>query len=458
MWSNSKQDAGKLLVLLGLLLAVVLPGPAHAQKTVDRILAVVDEHVILHSEVQSQYQFMKASGKEDDGTLWCRVMENMLTNKLLLSKAQLDSIEISEDRVDQELNRRINHMMQQYGGQQKLEEQLGQSVVELRVELRPRIREQLKIEREKQKIFKDIDVTPTEVRKYYKQIPEDSLPYLPAEVQLSKIVMKPEPSEQNKQRARQKLNNILNKIKIGEATFKEMARRHSQDRASRDKGGFMGEMRRGNMPSEFAEAVFNTGEGKLTDIFRTDKGYHIARVHKRLADKARVSHILIRPNIDDSDRQRTKDRLLEIRQKIKNGEMAFAEAARRYSDDPSTKDNGGRVMDQKSGSYRIPLDQLDANLYLQIDQMEEGDISKPKEFIFNDGTLSKAYQIIWLKKRYPPHQATLKTDYEKFHKAAKEAKRAEALKDWFKSAKDQVYIEIKDHRCDQALSNWLTAE
>jgi peptidyl-prolyl cis-trans isomerase SurA len=167
---------------------------------------------------------------------------------------------------------------------------------------------------------------------------------------------------------------------------------------------------------------------------------------------------LIRPNIDDSDRQRTKDRLLEIRQKIKNGEMAFAEAARRYSDDPSTKDNGGRVMDQKSGSYRIPLDQLDANLYLQIDQMEEGDISKPKEFIFNDGTLSKAYQIIWLKKRYPPHQATLKTDYEKFHKAAKEAKRAEALKDWFKSAKDQVYIEIKDHRCDQALSNWLTAE
>lgn len=443
--------------LLLLLLGLFFPNQVAAQGTqvVDKIVAVVDETVILQSEVQYQVQYLKQNEQRDDGTLYCRVLENMIMDKMLLSKAKLDSVEISEDQVDAELSRRIEMMARRVGGAEALEEQLGTSIVELRVEQRPQIREQLLIDQQKQKIFSNINVTPKEVQDFFNQIPKDSLPYLPAEVEISQIILIPKPSEQSKNKTRERLAEVLAEILSGEISFSAAAEKYSQDPGSRKQGGFLGEMNREDFVPEFAEVVFNMEEGQISEVFETRFGFHIAKLHKRVGQQATVSHVLLKAPVDSEDEEETLQQLRELRQQIKDGEISFAIAARENSEDVRTKDNGGMVEDPVSGSYQIPLDQLDADLYLQIDQMKPGEISEPHDMIYQGMQLVKAYRIIWLRDQHLPHRASLESDYQKFYQAAKQAKQAEKLQRWLANARDQIYIELREPACEQALADWL---
>ena len=209
-------------LITGLLL--LLPFVGSAQFTVDKVMAIVDEDVVLKSEVDYQYQYLKDNGQKDDGTLYCRVLESQLSDRLLLAKARLDSVELSEDRVDSELDRRLSVMAAQYGGQEKMEEVVGKSMVELRIELRQDIRDRLLIDAQKEKIFAGHSVTPREVQTFFKSIPDDSIPNLPVEVEISKIVVKPAPSDDAKREVRQKLAGVLADIRAGKTTFKEAAK------------------------------------------------------------------------------------------------------------------------------------------------------------------------------------------------------------------------------------------
>jgi peptidyl-prolyl cis-trans isomerase SurA len=434
------------------LLLCCFPLAAFSQ-TIDRILAVVDEEIILASDLENQYEYYLKNGQKDDGTLRCTIFESLLTSKLLLTKAKLDSLTVSEDRVEEELNHRVGMIVKQVGGEAEVEKIYGKTILQMKMDLRQELREQLLVEEQKKKIWGSIQITPREVRNFFNSIPKDSLPYLPAEVELSHIALAPKPSEESKKTAKQKLEELRKRIVAGEDAFETLAKVYSEDPGSAEQGGFLGEFSKGDMAPEFEEILYNLKENEISPVFESPFGFHLAKLHKRSGEKFSASHILIRPKIDWKDEEAIKSKLASLRRAILKDSIKFAEAARLFSEDNRTKDNGGAIT-SASGESSIPLDQLEADLYLKIDEMKENDISEPLELINPRGYPRKMFHIILLKRRLPPHRASLKTDYQKFMKAALQAKQAEELEKWFHRTKQQVYIEIKNNECSQALQNW----
>lgn len=439
-----------LLCLIGIYTALTLNLSA---QPLDRILAVIDDEVVLYSEVENQYEYYLKNGQKDDGTLRCMIFESLLTSKLLLSKARIDSLVVNEDQIEGELNRRIEAIIRQVGSIEEVQKIYGKSILEMKMDLRPDIAEQLLIDEQKKKVFNGVEVTPREIKTFFQGVPKDSLPYFPAEVELSHIVIKPKPSAVSKKEAKEKLKKVRAEILEGKATFEFMAKVYSQDPGSSKNGGSLGEFGRGEMVPEFEEVLYNLTPGAISEVFESPFGFHIIQLHKRMGDRVQASHILVRGAITKEDEQKAVQRLKEIHALIKSDSLSFERAANDYSEDKRTASNGGMIT-TPAGDVRVPLDQLDADLYLKMDQMKVGEISEPLEFISQEGELAKAYHIIWLKKRIPPHRANLKDDYQKFQQAALQARQAEELQKWFQKTKKQVFIEIKDNECSQALQNW----
>ncbi len=437
-----------------LALALGVPQPVAAQ-LLDRIVAVVDDEIILESEIQAQMAYLEANEVEDDGTLPCQVFEELLMNRMLLAKARLDSVEVNEDQVERELNQRIGYMVQQVGSVENLEKINKMSLVEFKQEMRPKIREQLMIQREKQTIYQEVNITPQDVKQFYNNLPKDSLPYLPAEVEISHILLKPEPNEETKQEAREKLAEIRNDIVKGFNTFEEMARVHSDDPGSARQDGNLGEFGRGEMLPAFEEVAYSLDTNQISEVFESAFGYHIIRLEDKIGDRVNASHILIRPRVSREDEERVKKRLSEIRELILADSLSFAQAASEFSQDERSQDNAGMLMNPETGDPRLALDQLDADTYFKVDAMEVGEITEPLEVISQQGgPPQRNFHILYLRKRHAPHQATLKTDYAKFQEATRQSRQAELLDAWFERARDQIYVEIKDHPCAQALQAW----
>lgn len=423
-------------------------------QSIDQIWAVLDEEVILQSDIERQYDYYLKNGKKDDGTLKCTIFENLLSSKLLLAKAKIDSLTVSENQVEEELNQRVNSILRQLGGStEELERIYGKTIIELKIELRPDIKDQMMVEEMKKKIFAKNEITPKEVKEYFNSIPKDSLPFLPAEVEMSHIVLKPKASEKAQQEAKEKLDKLRQRILNKEIKFEDAAALNSMDYASAKDGGSLGKFGKGQMVPEFEEVVYNMQVGQVSKVFQSPFGYHIIRLEGRNLDEIEARHILIRPEISSADEKICIEKLRRIRNAVKRDSIKFASAAELNSDDPYTKNNGGRVT-APGGDFRVPLDKLDADLYLKIDNMKEGEISEPLEMISTQGDFSKSWHIIWLQKRTAPHKANLKDDYQKFAQTAKQSKQNEILNNWFIKTKKQVFIEIKPNECAQSLQNW----
>jgi len=432
-------------------------GFATAQTTgeMDAVIAVVDNNIILKSELENQLIYLKSGGQKDDGTLRCRTFEEMLSNKLLLAKAQLDSLTVSEDQVENELLRRIENFVHYFGSVEKLEENYRKSLVELKMELRPEVRELLLIEQQKSKITSDLKLTPREVEAYYKEIPKDSLPFLPAEVILHQILIVPPVSEEQKGIAKKKLLEIREEIVSGKMKFVEMAKKYSMD-GSGQQGGYLGEFGRGRMVPEFEEVVYNLKEGELSGVVESEFGFHLILLHKRLGEQVSASHILIRPYKDKNDEKKAIEKLKEIKAMIATDTISFEKAATRFTQDKEGKSCGGCILSPASGEYRIPMDLLDADLFFKVDKLAQGQISEPLELIQRDG--SKAFHILYVKKKFPPHVANLKDDYAKLQQAALELKKSESIEKWFDTARKQVYIDVKYKECVNAIRTWNPKE
>jgi len=442
----------KSILIFGLMCCFFIVQPINGQ-VLDRILAIVDEDVILETDLENQVSYLKKMGESDpDGTLRCFVFESMLSNKLLLAKARLDSLKVNDEQVENELNRRLNMFVMQSGGEAEFEKIMGKSILQFKIELRPKIKEQLLIDQQKNKITENVQITPKEIRQFFNQIPTDSLPFLPAEVEVYQIVIIPKPSQESKEKAKAKLKNIRSQILSGSA-FEDMAKFYSEDVESAKQGGSLGEFKKGQMVPEFDEVVFSLKEGEISEVFETQYGFHIVKLHKIMGDRAKASHILIVPEKTSQDEEIALQKIQKILKEIKDS-TKFEIAASKYSDDPQTRMYGGLIMNPQNGEPKIPLDLLEPEVYLTIDKMQEGEISEPKEYYSKNPRIGKAYQIVYLKKKYPPHVANLEQDYTKFKQAALEAKKMEIMEKWFIKAKEQVYIDIKDNQCKQALENW----
>jgi peptidyl-prolyl cis-trans isomerase SurA len=436
-----------------LLLAIIMLASAsiHAQESIlDRVVAIVGDEVILQSDVENQYNYFIINGEKDDGTLRCQVLEQILVSKLLLDKARQDSVEVGDVEVEAEIERRLGSILARMGSEEEFVKLYGKSIAQFRQDVREDIRNDLLTERQRGILLQSAKVTPREVKRFFNSLPMDSLGFFPAEVELNHIVIKPPYDENSKQEAIDYLQNVRKVIVDEGKDFGLQAIEHSQG-PSGPRGGNLGEVRRGMMVSEFEEVLFSMREGEISDVFETEFGYHIVKLHKIKGQIREASHILRIPERSTNADSVAMDSLRKILSYIGDS-LTFEQAAIRFSQDRNTKDCGGCMMNPQTGELRIPLDQLDAETYFKVDEMEEGEISNPMEYQLPDGNM--AFHVLYIKRKIPPHRPNLKDDYKKIQTAALQLKQSQVFEEWLTKARENIYIELKPTECANALKSW----
>jgi peptidyl-prolyl cis-trans isomerase SurA len=406
---------------------------------VDKIVAKVDNHIILKSEVETAYQQSLTSGEKlPNGK--CSVLEQLIINKILAAKAEIDSVEVDDASVEMQLERRMQYMCQMYGSCEKLEKVLNTSTTDLKADLRDQVKEQLMVQKMQGEIVAEIEITPAQVKKYFNTIPKDSIPFLSAEVQVGEIVRFPEINRQEKLRIKEKLLDIKKKILEG-ASFSELAKLYSEDYGSAKQGGDLGWHGRGELVPEFEAVALSINEGEIADPVESEFGFHLIQLMERRGNRFLARHILIRPKPSDDDIKRTIHKMDSIRTLIMKDSMSFEQAAKDYSEEVQTRSNASYFKDDMTGSSLVPTEALEASVFFVVDTMKVGSITKP--FTFRHGQEGKtAIRMLYYKKYIPPHYANIKDDYQKLYTAALNAKKDEALGNWLKTAVKEVFIDI----------------
>ncbi len=426
------------------------------QTVVDHIVATVGNEIILHSEVEMQYlsQMQMGLSKMPIEKAKCVVLEDILFQKLLLSQAKIDSIEVSNDQVESELDRRMRFFIDQIGSEQKLEEYYGKSIVEIKAEFRELVRSQILVQRMQAKTTEHVKATPSEVREFFENIPKDSLPYISAEIEVSHIVKKPPISEEERQRTIDKLEVLRERITKGE-DFGVLAFMYSEDPLSAKENGELGFVQRGTLVPEFEAAAFSLKKGEVSDIVETKYGYHIMRLIERRGELINLRHILIAPKVSNEDLQLAKLFLDSIYELIAIDSLTFEEAAEKFSDDDETKKNGGVMISLQTGTSKFEASNLDPLLSFTIDKMLVGQISQPTLMNTTDG--KDAYRLVKLRSRSKPHVANLKEDYQRIQEVTLEIKKQKAIQEWIKKKRVKTYIHIKEEYSDcNFTSDWVT--
>lgn len=405
---------------------------------VDKIIAKVDNYIILKSELERQYLDVLSRGEYLGPNGRCTILESIVVSKLMAAKAEIDSVVVEEEMVQRDLSMRMNMMIQRFGSEEMIEEYYKKSIAEFKDELYDQVKEQMVVQTMQQTIVEGIKVTPSEVKRFFKSIPKDSLPYFSTEVTLGQIVKKPGVSEEEKESIRNTLLKVRTQILNGETSFEEMARQYSED-PSGPRGGFLGWSKRGDMVSEFEAAAMRMKEGDISMPVETEFGYHLVQLLERRGNEYNSRHILIRPKHTQKDFDQAYAFLDSIRSRILSDSITFQSAAKRHSDDKETAGSGGFILGE-TGAPRIATSDLDANLFFTIDTLKVGDITKPIRFTMPDG--KDALRILYYRDRIRPHQANLQDDYQKIQMAAMQAKRSKVLDDWFNEARLEVFIDI----------------
>lgn len=425
-----------------------LSGWTFAQvKNIDRVVAVVGEQPILYSEIETQrFQFIN-NGQDLGSNAHCIILEQMLFQKLLLTQADLDSVEVSDAQINAELENRIAYFERLIGGREALEKEYGKSIVEIKDEFYEQIADKLKAQAAQRTITQDIEVTPNQVVQFYNSLHKDSIPYVNAQVEIAHIMIKPKVSEEQKQKAINELNDYRKLILDGTYKFPAIASLISEDVETAKRGGEVGFVRRGMLVPEFDAAAFSLKEGEITEPFESQFGIHIMQLIERRGEEYNCRHILLIPKVDDTETQRVYNKLDSIAREIKAGSITFENAAAKYSEDEETKLNGGSFINPNTGDTKLPVNEMDATNFLMIDGMKIGEISRPTAFTTQ--TRENYMRIVKLNKRHAPHLASLDTDYDMVKKAAQNDAEGRAMEEWVKtkSKNTSVWIEEGFRNC-----------
>ncbi len=409
---------------------------------IDEIVAVVADKIILRSDIEIAFeQASKELGINHD-SIKCQILEQKLIENLLIIKAQVDSLPVSEERVDAELDERIRYFAQQYGGEKALEEIYGKSINEIKATNRERIRNNQLASAMMSKIVKDVKVTPTDIKNFYNEIPVDSLPYYSAEVELAQLVFEPKISKESKAAALEKITELRRRIIEDGDKFSTLALIYSDDKGSAVKGGELGYFGRGMMVPEFEGAAFRLKPDSISKVIETKYGYHIIQVIQRKGDEVNARHILIMPKIYASDMELARQKLDSIIQLVKMDSMKFEDAARKFSSDEVTKSSGGFIGSGGLGNTHIPVDELSKELNINVQTMEVGDISEPELVTLPGPDQKKVWRVFYLKSETPPHRANLKDDYQKLQALAFEKKQQQTKLKWMERYRKQFYIQV----------------
>lgn len=431
-------------VALSLLLVVAAAGVALGQpkpQVLDKIIVKVDNQIILQSELELAYfQAVQQNEKVPAGTdLKCKVLENLVISKLLLAKAELDSVTVEGKMVEDNLNRRMNYMIATIGSKEKLEAYYNKTVEQFKSELRKQVKEQMIAQKMQDNITKDLKVTPGEVRKFFADIPKDSLPYFSKEVEVGQIVRFAKVNKKRKTEAREKLMKLRERIMNGES-FEDLAKIYSDDPGSAQAGGNLGYWGRGVMAPEFEATALRLKKGELSEPVETQFGFHIIELLDRRGEEYSSRHILIKPNMANLNLDEPTKFLDSLRQRILMDSIKFDKAAKEYSEDQVTKNSGGFFTEQTTNTSRVPLENLDPVVFFTIDTMKVGQISRPLIYRAEDGR--EGVRILYYKAKTAPHEANLRDDYQKIQHAAVSRKKAEALSTWFEKTRSEVYLSV----------------
>jgi peptidyl-prolyl cis-trans isomerase SurA len=447
----------KRFILCSIITIAALVCKAQPQ-VADKVVAVMGGKIILQSEVQSQYMEYVAENAATPETK-CKVLESLLYEKLLVVEAEKDStIIISDAQVDQEMEKRLNYYIGQFGSKEKFEAFYGKTTEQFKEELRGDVKDILLAQQMRGKVTEGITVSPEDVRKYFESIPVDSIPFIQSQVELAEIVKKPVISAEEKALAKQKCEELRQRVLKGES-MANLAILYSDDPGSGKYGGLYKDIKRREFDPEFEKRAFSLNDGEYSEVFETQFGYHFLQVVHRHGELVDVRHILIVPKGTEEDMSKAKTELDSIYTAITKDSLSFNEAAARFSDDKNTKYSGGIILNPQTGLSRWDMDQLgqlDPTISFTINSMKVGDVSAP--ILFSTPDAKQAYRIIKLNNITKPHKANLTDDYQQIQAAALSKKEAKVVNDWINhKLREGIYVKIDpDYQNCHFQNNWLT--
>ncbi|NRB62636.1 MAG: peptidylprolyl isomerase [Saprospiraceae bacterium] len=410
------------------------------QQIIDKVVATIGSELVLLSEVEEQHALSLAQRGTLPEDARCRIVEQLMANKLLINQAVLDSVEVSEDEVETQLDARIEQILSYMNGDiEQFETYYGQSIGAVKEQFRRDLRNQLLSERMRSQIMADVKVTPSEVKSFYSSITVDSLPYFSSEVEISEIVMRPKTNEAERNKMITKLEDIKAQIENGTSDFPSMAQKFSEDGSAR-LGGDLGWASRGKFVPEFEAAAYKLKDNEISDVVTTEFGFHLIQMLGRRGNAINVRHILLRPRPSDNDLELAERKLDSIRTLIMDDSISFSVAVKTYSfEDIQSYNNDGRMVNSVTGNTFFEVGDLDPDVYFTIDTMEVGSMSKPFRFRQQDEYF---FRLVRLESRTQPHTANLAADYSKIQKAAIESKRNEFINNWIENRIDDTFIQV----------------
>ncbi len=421
----------KILFILLLLISSTIS----AQEVIDKIIAIVDDEVILQSELNFQVAMFAAQRKLDpnDPKIKKELLEKLIEDKLLYAQAVIDTVEVSDDDVNRQLDQVIAYYTQQYGSQERLEKAYGMSTEKIRREMREDTRKNLMAEMLKNQKFGMVDVTRREVKEFFETY-KDSLGLISEKFEIAHIFLNPKAGNKLKAKAKKFAQALLDSIKAG-ADFEQLAKDNSDDPGSAAAGGDLGFVKRGVFYPEFESAAFKLKEGELSEVIESPVGFHIIELIERRGESIRARHILVKPKSDDEADLKAIEKLGEIRDSIMNNVNTFAYFAAKYSDDEQTS-----KLDGFLGKFEVG--QLDKQLLDQVYKLNDGEIGFPKRLEVGPGEYG--FHILKLIKRIPKHLPDLEEDYDEIKRITEFKKKEKLFKDWMVEIKKNIFWEIRD--------------
>jgi peptidyl-prolyl cis-trans isomerase SurA len=416
--------------------------PALAQEpglVIDKIIVKVDNYIVLKSDLENAYLNYLSQGNSATEEARCGILNSLVVNKLMVAKAEIDSVVVTDEEVDSNTQQRMQVILQNSGNSpEQLEKIYGKSMSDIQLELRDQVREQLLGREMQMRITQDITITPSEVRKFFAKIPIDSLPFYSSDVEVAQIVRVAKVSAAQKDAARKQLNDIRARIIAGE-DFGELASKYSEDPSAKYNSGEMGYVSRGAMVPSYEAMAFKLRKGEISEPFESPFGFHIMQLIDRRGNEYNSRHILLSASPSEEDIEDTREFLDSLKAEVMKGTIKFEEAAREHSDDQATKGTMGFFTDAEGGS-KVSVRDLDPVVYFAVDSMDVGEISRPIDYRTEDG--KSASRIIYFKTKLPPHAANLKDDWNRIQAAALAEKKDKALDKWFTKARRDVFINV----------------
>jgi peptidyl-prolyl cis-trans isomerase SurA len=432
--------------------------PAKAQNNIiDEVIWIVGDQAILKSEVEEQRVRAQLEGFPIQGDPYCVIPEQIAINRLFMHQAELDSIVANESSITSQVEMRINYFISQIGSREKLEEYFNKSLNAIREEQRELVREQMIIQQMKQKLLENIKSTPADVRRFYNTLKEDSIPTVPAQVELQIISFKPPVPQDEIDYIKDRLREFTDRVHNGTTDFSVLARLYSEDTESAKRGGELGFMGRGLLDPEFANVAFNLNDPKrVSRVVESALGYHIIQLIEKRGDRINCRHILMRPKITLEDKNNAIKKLDSIAEQIRTNKMTFEQGVIYFSQDKNTAMNAGLMMNQRSGTSKFEYQDLPPEVARVAYSMNVGEISKP--FVMLDPSSSKEMvAVVKLKSKVDTHKANLIDDYQLLRSIYEEKKQEEFLSNWISKKQKETYIRIDPQwsNCQFQYPGWI---